>query len=112
MRIRRKDYLSLAIISVLVILTLVIFGCSKDPQTRKLAFMASGQHFMAEGKYDEASIQFRNAVKTDPRFVEAYFDWLRPAWRCGSGTKHFRRFSRPMSWIRRDSMCIWTWPGC
>ena len=48
-------------------------GCSGDPQKGKVKYLESGQHYMQKGKYQQAAIQFRNALKLDPRFVEASY---------------------------------------
>ena len=56
---------------VLLILAAGATACSKDPAKAKLDFVASGDRYMADKKYDEAIIQYRNAVKVDPKFGEA-----------------------------------------
>src|SRR5438105_8459999 len=48
-------------------------GCSRDPEMAKRRYLESGQRYMEKGKFKEASIQFRNALQLDPRFVEAYY---------------------------------------
>jgi tetratricopeptide (TPR) repeat protein len=63
-----------------VVATLMVFslaamldGCSLNPQKTKLRYLESGKRYLKAGKYQEASIQFRNAIKVDPRFTEAYY---------------------------------------
>jgi putative PEP-CTERM system TPR-repeat lipoprotein len=46
-------------------------GCSKDPNIAKREFVQSGDTYVAQQKYAEAIIQYRNAVQQDPRFGEA-----------------------------------------
>ena len=41
------------------------YGCGTDPQTSKAQHMQKGTAYMAEGKYAEAIIEFRNAVAAD-----------------------------------------------
>ena len=48
-------------------------SCSSDPQKAKAKYLAEGQKYMKKGKYGDASVEFRNAVRLDPRFVEAYY---------------------------------------
>lgn len=53
----------------LAIAVLLMAGCSK--KTRIARFLGSAQHYRQEGKLQEASIQFRNALKLNPNLVEA-----------------------------------------
>jgi tetratricopeptide (TPR) repeat protein len=39
----------------------------------KIKYVESGKKYLKSGKYQEASIQFRNAIKLDPRYPEAYY---------------------------------------
>ncbi len=53
--------------------SVILGGCSFDPQKGKIKYLESGQRYMKAVKYQEASIQFRNSIKLDPRFAEAYY---------------------------------------
>src|ERR1700687_4539504 len=55
------------------LLVVILGGCSLDPQKGKVKYLESGKRYLKAGKYQEASIQFRNAIKLDPRFAEAYY---------------------------------------
>jgi tetratricopeptide (TPR) repeat protein len=57
--------------SIIFLLATAATSCSKDPAVAKRDFVASGDSYMATKKYDEAIIQYRNAVKLDPKFGEA-----------------------------------------
>ena len=48
-------------------------GCSKDPEVAKREFAASGDAYVAQKKYAEAVIEYRNAIQQDPKFGEARF---------------------------------------
>jgi len=71
------------------ILSLLAASCTKDPQKAKAKYLASGQHYLQEGKYGDAAVEFRNALRIDPQFVDAHYqlaqaelalhDW-RTAW--------------------------------
>ena len=41
-------------------------GCAKDDNA-KLTYLENGKKFTAEGKHQEAIIEYRNAVREDPR---------------------------------------------
>ena len=67
-RIQARGLLALA-----AIVAMFLSSCSLDPNVRKQKYFESGQQYFAQGKYREASIQFNNAVKTDPSFTDAHF---------------------------------------
>src|SRR6516164_5677527 len=50
----------------------VLAACSRNPAKYKAAFLSGGEKYAKEGKYQEAVIQFRNAIEIDPRFAEAH----------------------------------------
>ncbi len=54
---------------------LVITGisCSRDPGIVKRKYVQIGNRYFAKGKYKEAYIMYRNALKKDPRYGEAYY---------------------------------------
>ena len=51
--------------------TVVAVGCAADPESAKQAFVKSGDGYIAEKKFNEAIIQYRNAIQKDPKFGEA-----------------------------------------
>ena len=50
---------------------IAVVGCSTDPEVAKQAFVKSGDQYVAEKKFSEAVIQYRNAIQKDPKFGEA-----------------------------------------
>jgi tetratricopeptide (TPR) repeat protein len=48
-------------------------GCTRDTQKAKTKYLAAGQKYMQKGQYGDATIEFRNALRLDPRFVDAYY---------------------------------------
>lgn len=48
-------------------------GCVRDPNIRKQTFLKSGNEYFAQEKYREAAIQYLNAIKLDPQFVEGHY---------------------------------------
>jgi tetratricopeptide (TPR) repeat protein len=48
-------------------------GCSSDPNVGKQKFLKSGMRFVEKKDYGAAIVQFRNALKFDPRFAEAFY---------------------------------------
>jgi tetratricopeptide (TPR) repeat protein len=63
-----RSILALALVAGL------LSGCSYfDPNARKLKYYNSGQNYFQKGQYQEAAIQFTNAVKVDPGYADAHF---------------------------------------
>src|SRR2546422_8977618 len=73
MKGQKKHPLGAMGISVAITLLVVLSACSTDPQKGKVKYLESGQRYRQKGKYQEAAIQFRNALKLDPRFAEAFY---------------------------------------
>ena len=55
----------------LMLLALAGLSCSKDPEVAKREYLAEGDRFVAEKKYPEAILQYRNALRQDAKFGEA-----------------------------------------
>lgn len=65
--------LSRILFACFLALTLLLGSCSRDPETRKKKFLANGNKYFESGKFREASIMFRNALKEDARYGDAYY---------------------------------------
>lgn len=52
-----------------------------NPETAKLEYLESGNRFVADGRFDEAIVQYRNALRHDERFGEA-------RWRLAQAFEH------------------------
>ena len=57
--------------SVAAVVALVGVGCAADPEVAKQEYLKSADAFVAQQKYGEAIVQYRNALQQDPRFGEA-----------------------------------------
>ena len=55
----------------LVVLAVVATGCRKSTQSRE-QFLESGNKYAGQQKYAEAIVEYRNALKVDPRFGPAH----------------------------------------
>ena len=76
MRVRTlttKPMISRTLFACLLSLALLLGSCSRDPETRKKKFLANGNKYFETGKFREASIMYRNALKEDARYGEAYY---------------------------------------
>ena len=60
--------------AMLIVVTLALSSCTSDPEQAKEKYLEAGQGYMKKGQYGDAVIEFRNALRLDPRFVEAYYE--------------------------------------
>jgi cellulose synthase operon protein C len=58
-------------VGLLASLCLLAVACQGDPAVRKQKYLESGNGYFAEGKFDHAIIEYRNAVDLDATFGEA-----------------------------------------
>jgi tetratricopeptide (TPR) repeat protein len=63
--------LKTAVITISV--ALLLGACVGDPQKAKARYLAEGQKYMKKGQYGDASVEFRNALRVDPRSADAYY---------------------------------------
>ncbi|HWB85903.1 MAG TPA: tetratricopeptide repeat protein [Bryobacteraceae bacterium] len=59
------------VIAVLSILAFV--SCNRDPNVAKKRYLESGNKYFERGKFKEASIMYRNALRKDMRYGAAYY---------------------------------------
>ena len=60
----------------LLCIALIVFAgisCSRDPEVVKRKYLESGNRYFEKGKFKEAYIMYRNALKKDARYSEAYY---------------------------------------
>ena len=65
-----KGYSMKKTICVMLALAFLVVGCSRSPEK----YVARGKEYMAEKKYSEAILEFRNALKKNPRFAAAHHE--------------------------------------
>ncbi|MGJ5817412.1 tetratricopeptide repeat protein [Paludibaculum fermentans] len=56
----------------LLVALLSLGGCMRDPEKVKRRYLENGNKYMAQSKYKEAALMYRNAIRRDPKFGEAY----------------------------------------
>jgi tetratricopeptide (TPR) repeat protein len=89
------------IVAVLLLMTALV-GCSSDPEKLKMEYLASGDKFVAEKKYSEAIIEYRNAIAQDARFGEARFKLAKAAEANGDALTAFREYVRAADLLPND----------
>ncbi len=60
-------------LSLALVLLVLGSSCSLDPNTAKRKYLESGNKYFSRGKYREASIMYRSALKKDVRYAPAYY---------------------------------------
>ena len=55
------------------VLLCFVAACNRDPNVAKKKYVENGNRYYEKGKYKEALIMYRNALKRDMRFGEAYY---------------------------------------
>src|ERR1700744_520688 len=61
-----------------LILGLVFLSaCTTDPNVKKIQYVKSGKKYFDKGKYQEALVEFRNAIEIDPKFAAAHYQLAR-----------------------------------
>jgi tetratricopeptide (TPR) repeat protein len=59
-------------VCVLALIVAGVASCSRDPESAKREFLANGNRYLAEKKYAQAIVEYRNALKQDPKFGDAH----------------------------------------
>src|ERR1700738_4277084 len=52
-------------------------GCFRNPKVRMQKYYDSGLQYAQKGKYQEAAIQFQNAIQIDKNFADAHYQLAR-----------------------------------
>ena len=86
----------------LILLALSAVSCSTDPETAKRQFVAEGDRYLAEKKYPEAILQYRNALRQDERYGEARLKLTDAYLAIGDGPQCTRRGDRAADLLPDD----------
>jgi tetratricopeptide (TPR) repeat protein len=64
-----------SLLSGVLVAAFLVFlsGCNLDPEAAKARFVDRGNEYFNQRKYKEASIMYRNALKKDLKYGEAYY---------------------------------------
>jgi tetratricopeptide (TPR) repeat protein len=89
-------------ILVLGLVAGLLSGCFLDPKVRKQHYFESGQRYFAKGEFEEAAIQFTNAVKIDPGWADAHFQLGESYMRLQRPDRAFQELSRTIELRPQD----------
>ncbi len=60
-------------VTIAALLLVIGSSCSRDPEVVKRKYVENGNKYFERGKYKEASIMYRSALKKDLKYGEAYY---------------------------------------
>lgn len=90
------------ILAVLLVVALGISCSSRDPEVAKREYLASGDKFMSQDKVKEAIVQYRNALRHDPRFGEARYKLAEAYVLNGDSQRAGREYIRAADLLPKD----------
>ena len=64
---------TLAYLALMLSLGVLFLGCGGDIHTQKATHLQRGEAYVAKEKYQEASIEFTNAMKLDPKDAQVHY---------------------------------------
>lgn len=70
---RRHWVQFVAAASATITLSLFLASCARNPEKAKLSYLQKGEAYMKQKQYASAAIEYRNALKVDPKYVEGYY---------------------------------------
>src|SRR6516164_7852496 len=73
---------------------LVLTGCFRDPNTRKVDLVRKGDEYFRKAEYPEALISYAQALQIDPRYTQAYYQTAQCQIRLGNWPAAFQALSR------------------
>ena len=68
----RKNSLKKTVLFIIFILG-IVQGCSKNPVELQKKYLLDGKHYLEQGKYNEAIIEFQNLLKINPKSFEGRY---------------------------------------
>jgi tetratricopeptide (TPR) repeat protein len=98
---------SICLSAVILAAFVGLASCSRDPQVAKKRYLESGNKYFQNGRYKEASIQYRNALKRDPKYGVAYYKLALTSLKTEDYVDAVQRLRRAVELISVDSPDHW-----
>jgi len=98
---------SIRLLAVILAALAGLASCNRDPQVAKKRYLESGNKYFQNGRYKEASIQYRNALKRDPKYGAAYYKLALTSLKTGDYADAVQRLRRAVELISADSPDHW-----
>src|ERR1017187_10075825 len=98
---------SIRFVAIILAVLVGFTSCSRDPNVVKKRYLESGNKYFEKGRYKEASIQYRNALKRDPRYGPAYYKLALISLKSGEITNAVSYLRRAVELIPPDQPDHW-----
>src|SRR5690348_10243597 len=93
--------------AIILALILGLSACSRDPEVVKKRYFESGNKYFDNGRYKEASIQYRNALKRDPRYGPAHYKLALTSLKTNDAGGAVNSLRRAIELLPKDSADRW-----
>src|ERR1039458_571561 len=98
---------SIRLVAVILAVLVGLSSCSRDPNVVKKHYLESGNKYFDKGRYKEASIQYRNALKRDQKYGAAYYKLALVSLRVGDTGGAASALRRAVELIPKDQPDYW-----
>ncbi len=98
---------SIRLLVVILAALLGLASCNRDPQVVKKKYLESGNKYFQKGRFKEAAIQYRNALKRDPKYGTAYYKWALTSLELKDYGNAVQQLRRAVELISADSPDHW-----
>ena len=98
---------SIRLVAVVLAVLVGLASCSRDPNVVKKHYLESGNKYFDKGRYKEASIQYRNALKRDAKYGPAYYKLALVSLKTGDIGGAVSSLRRAVELIRKDQPDHW-----
>src|SRR5687767_9302374 len=71
-----RGYFYYPTIFCILLAAIVLSGCT-NPEKAKAEHLSKGEAYLSESKFQEASLEFRNAIQVDDQFAAAHWGLAR-----------------------------------
>ena len=78
----------------LVIAATAIAGCNRDPKVKAQKYAAAGDSYVAQKKYKEAILEYRNALAAQPTRADLHYKLAKAYMETGDPVKAYGSYSQ------------------